>query len=222
MRHQTRTLLGKAGQKLLQAKWNLIVMAAFCFCMAAFNFVTAPQGGTGMFLITPTEGPAGTVPLIPWCAIAVGALSLVGSFVSRSAWVLSWTEVVAEALILLFGLGELVFPTLGAYAEAWSFVGVVLAVLIALVAADMERKRVGSWVVELVVAAAVGVLALANALNAGGLGAAQGLTSLTLFVAAWGFVCGATALQGVGSVEDSIVAPLAVVRRRYRKEADAA
>ena len=165
MRHQTVDLLGRVKQHLLQAKWNLVVMAACCFVMAVYNFVVPASGVLGVA----GSGLDGVISALPVCGIVAGALSLVGSFASKSTWVLSWVEVAFEIAMFALGFWGLFFPTtMGDYA---------------------------------------GVLAFA------GVSGAQGVASLMLFVAAWGFVYGAVSLQGVGSVEDSIAAPVRLFGR---------
>lgn len=208
MRHQTVALLDRIKQHLLHAKWNLIAMAAGCFAIAVYNFVV-PAGGV---LGVAGSGLDGVVGMLPWFGIVIGALALIGSFVSRSTWVLSWTEVVLDAIMFVLGFWFLFFPsTMGPYDSVLAFVGVFAAVVLVCVAMEMDRHDAGRWGICLAVAAVVAVLAFALAMRFAGVSGAQGLVSLMLFIAGWGFVYGAVALQGVGSVEDSIQAPVRLV-----------
>ncbi|HJG31447.1 MAG TPA: hypothetical protein K8U80_08650 [Collinsella ihuae] len=210
MRHQTVDLLGRVKQHLLQTKWNLVVMAACCFIMAAYNFVVPASGVLGVA----GSGLDGVISALPVCGIVAGALSLVGSFASKSTWVLSWVEVAFEVAMFALGFWGLFFPTtMGDYAGVLAFAGVFAALYLVAVSLEMDRMGAGRWVVALCVAVVVAVLALALAMGFAGVSGAQGVASLMLFVAAWGFVYGAVSLQGVGSVEDSIAAPVRLFGR---------
>lgn len=202
MRHQTAEMLDEVANGLLNARWNLILTAAFCFGMALYNFVTPAWGGLGLFMITPRDGLAGICSLMPWCAIALGAARTAGSCISRSGWVLSWCEIALSLVMLAFGLGELLFPSVTrGYAALWAVVGVFMAFELVLVALDMGRRGLGYWWAELAVAAAVWAVAFAGALGFAGAAGAQGTASLMLFVAGWGYVYGAVVLHGAGSAE---------------------
>lgn len=215
MRKQTRAKLDCLKEQLLLVKWNLVIMAVFCFGMAAYNYVTPSWGGLGMFMITPHDGLAGILSMLPWCAIVLGVLTGIASFVSRSGWVLSWVEVLMSLFMFVFGFWELFFPyDISVYSQTWAFVGIFLAFFVMFIALHMDRVDAGRWFVELCVAAATWIVSFINIMNFAGEGAAQGLTSLTLFIAAWGFVYGAVALHGVGSIDESIWAPIRALRKK--------
>ena len=63
-------------KKLLDVKWNLVIMAAFCFLFAVYMYVTPVEGGLGMFMITPHNGLAGLLEMLPWIGIFLGAATL--------------------------------------------------------------------------------------------------------------------------------------------------
>ncbi len=42
-------MLEDMGRKLLAVKWNLVIMAAFCFLFAVYMYVTPAEGGLGIF-----------------------------------------------------------------------------------------------------------------------------------------------------------------------------
>lgn len=194
MRHQTVALLERTKQHLLGAKWNLIVMAACCFALAVYNFVVPATGVLGIA----TSGLAGVIAALPWFGIFGGALAIVGSFVSRSVWVLSWTEVVLDLIMFVLGFWYLFFPSaLGDYATVLTCVGLFIAFYLVCVSMEQDRTGAGLWPVCLVVAAVVGILAFALIMNFAGAVGAQGVVSLMLFIAGWGFVYGAVALQNV-------------------------
>jgi len=223
MRKQTRARLDAIKEQLLLVKWNLVIMAAFCFGMAAYNYVTPSWGGLGMFMITPHDGLDGILAMLPWCGIALGVLTGIASFVSRSGWVLSWIEILMSLVMFVFGFWELFFPyDIGVYSQTWAFVGIFLAFFIMFIALHMDREGVGHWFVELCVAAATWIVSFINIMDFAGPAASQGLTSLTLFIAAWGFVYGAVALHGVGSLDESIWAPVRALRGRGKKRDAAA
>ena len=222
MRKQTRAKLDCLKEQLLLVKWNLVIMAVFCFGMAAYNYVTPSWGGLGMFMITPHDGLAGILSMLPWCAIVLGVLTGIASFVSRSGWVLSWVEVLMSLFMFVFGFWELFFPyDISVYSQTWAFVGIFLAFFVMFIALHMDRVDAGHWFVELCVAAATWSVSFINIMNFAGEGAAQGLTSLTLFIAAWGFVYGAVALHGVGSIDESIWAPIRALRKKDKGAAAA-
>ena len=56
-------------KKLLEVKWNLVIMAAFCFLFAVYMYVTPVEGGLGMFMITPHNGLTGLLEMLPWIGI---------------------------------------------------------------------------------------------------------------------------------------------------------
>lgn len=205
----SQVLFDSIKEKLLQVKWSLVIMAVFCFSMAAYNYVTPAIGGVGMFMITPHDGLAGILSMLPWCSIVLGALTLIGSFISRSGWVLSWVEIVLSLVMFVFGFWELFFPyDISIYSQTMAFVGIFLAFFVMFIALDIDRRDAGHWFIELVVAAAVWIVSFVNIMNFAGEGASQGLTSLALFIAGWGFVYGAVALHGKGSIDEDIWAPV--------------
>ena len=70
-------------KKLLDVKWNLVIMAAFCFLFAVYMYVTPVEGGLGMFMITPHNGLAGLLEMLPW--IGVFCLQVhVGAWLDRA------------------------------------------------------------------------------------------------------------------------------------------
>lgn len=79
-------------KKLWSVKWNLVIMAAFCFAYAVYIYVTPAAGGEGTFMITPTAGLPGLLKQLPWIFIGLGVLGIISSFASTSGWVLAWTE----------------------------------------------------------------------------------------------------------------------------------
>lgn len=185
-------------KKLWDVKWNLVIMAAFCFAFAVYMYVTPEHGGEGMFMITPHDGLPGLLKMLPWCGIALGATGIIASFASRSTWVLSWVEPIMGLAMFVFGFWELFFPyDIKIFSQTWAFVGIFLAFYVMFVSMEMMRKGRGHWFVELVLAAAVWIVSFINIMNFAGEAATQALSSLTLFLAAWGFVYGAVILTGV-------------------------
>lgn len=63
-------------KKLWSVKWNLVIMAAFCFAYAVYIYVTPAAGGEGTFMITPTAGLPGLLKQLPWIFIGLGVLVL--------------------------------------------------------------------------------------------------------------------------------------------------
>lgn len=181
-----------------RAKWSLVLMAVFCFAWAVFTFFTAPIGGQGLFMITPTNGPAGLVPLLSWCGVVMGAVTLLATFLSRPTWVIGWLEPVMGAIMLVWGLYGIFFPTsLGDFATTYSIAGIFLALYVFFIALEMWRKDEGQWLVELAVAGVVWVVSFVGLMKVGGPETQLAVAALALFVAAWGFVYGAVALAGV-------------------------
>lgn len=195
--------------KLKGAKWSLIVMAIFCFAWAAYTFVTAPFGGAGVFMITPEDGPAGLVAALPLCLIAIGLLSFLGTALSRTAWVLGWTEPIANVVLIAAGLWGLWggASTLS-FGVAYTALGVYLALYIALVALELNRRGAERWYMELIVAVVVWAITLISGLNHAPVNELVPAASLALFIAAWGFVYGAVMLAGTKQEETE--APAAV------------
>ena len=196
--------------KLKGAKWSLIVMAVFCFAWAAYTFVTAPFGGAGVFMITPEEGPAGLVAALPLCLILTGLVGFLGTVLSRTAWVLGWTEPIANIVLIAAGLWGLWggASTLS-FGAAYTVLGVYLALYIALVALELNRRGADRWYIELIVAAVAWAIVLVNGLNHAPVNELVPAASLALFIAAWGFVYGAIALNGTVQAEEE--APVAEV-----------
>lgn len=91
-------MLEDMGKKLLAVKWNLVIMAAFCFLFSIYMYVTPAEGGLGMFMITPHNGLAGLLEMLPWIGIVLGAATFIASFASTSTWVLGWTEPVLSGV----------------------------------------------------------------------------------------------------------------------------
>ncbi|MDY2776845.1 MAG: hypothetical protein SOU51_00475 [Collinsella sp.] len=196
-------------RRLWEVKWSLVLMAAFCFAFAFYVYVTPVYGGLGMFPITPRDGAAGLLGILPWVGIFLGAVSIVASFASRSTWVLGWTEPAIGAFMLLVGFWSLFQPgVLSVFSRSYGAFGIFLAVYISLIALEMERKSVGHWWAELVVAAATWCISLLNLMDLAGADGYIGLTALTFAVAAWGFVYGALSLSGVAPAHgDNLVCP---------------
>lgn len=181
--------------RLADVKWGLVAMAACCFFMAFYVFVTPPQGGRGLFLITPLGGAEGLLSAVPWCAIVMGLAVFFGSIASRSPRTLGWAEPALGVAMLLAGLWALNFPvSLPAFAVTYGAMGIVAAFYLLLVALDMYVREAGQWLAVLAVAGATWVLAFMSMLGVAGLGGQLGVVALMLFVAAWGFVYGALEL----------------------------
>lgn len=185
-------------------KWNLVLMAAFCFLFAVYMYVTPVEGGVGMFMITPRNGLAGLLQMLPWIGIFLGAATFVSSFVSTSTWVLGWVEPALGILMFVAGFWELFFPyDIKVFSLAFSFVGIFLAFYVMFIALEIERKRAGNWIATLVLAAVIWVVSFFNMMNFAGEGGSVALTCLQFFLAGWGFVYGALALNGVEPVKGS-------------------
>lgn len=181
--------------RLWDVKWSLVAMAVFCFFMAFYVFVTPPQGGRGMFLITPTSGAEGLLAAVPWCGIVMGLLVFFGSLASKSPWVLGWTEPIVGIVMLLVGLWALNFPTsVAPFATTYGVMGIVVALYLLLVALDMYVRDAGQWLAVLAVAGATWVLGFLSLLGVAGFDGQLAIAALTFFVAAWGFVYGALEL----------------------------
>lgn len=193
----------RVAQKLSRAKWGLIVMAAACFFWTFYMFVTPSEGGAGFFMITPVAGPAGLVAAFSWCAIMAGAASALGCALSRSAWVLGWTEPVLSFAMLLAGLYGIYEPTrLPSFNVAYTVIGVFLALYVAAVAVELYRRGERFWYVELAVAFVVFAASLAGGLNGGVPSAQVPFACVAFFVAAWGFVYGAVKLYAAPEIDE--------------------
>ena len=211
-------------KKLWGIKWSLVAMAAFCFLYAVYVYVTPSWGGEGTFMITPHEGLAGLLHQLPWIFIFLGALGMILPFASTSGWVLGWTEPVLGFSMFVFGFWELFFPyDIAVFSQTFAFVGIFLAFYVMFIALHMDRVNKGRWFAELCVAAATWIVSFVNIMDFAGAAASQGLVSLTLFLAGWGFTYGAVILSGEGDAEQSIMAPVRLVQRlRASKKAKAA
>lgn len=184
--------------KLRDIKWSQVLMAVFCFAFAAYVYVTPAWGGLGMFMITPRNGLDGILQMLPWIGIVLGALSFILSFVSRSTWVLGWTEPVLGALMFVAGFWELFFPyDIKVFSFTFAVLGIFLAFYVMFTALEMLRKDTGRWVVQLLLAAAVWAVSFFNMFNFAGEGNIVALSCLELFLAGWGFVYSAIVLTGV-------------------------
>ena len=186
-------------RRLLNVKWSLAVMAVFSFFLAFYVFTTAPQGGAGMFMITPENGLPGTVEQLPAFLIVFSALSFIGSFVSKSTWVLGFVEPAMGLVMFLVGFWTLFFPYgfVAASAQTWGAVGVFLALYVLFIALEVDRKRAGIWPGELALGIVMLAVAFANLFGFGGNAGAQGLSALSLFLGGIGFLYGAVRLTGV-------------------------
>ncbi|MBE6469216.1 MAG: hypothetical protein E7001_04495 [Coriobacteriaceae bacterium] len=214
-----KDLMGKLGR----VKWNLVIMAAFCLLYAAYIYVTPATGGEGTFMITPEEGLPGILAQLPWIGIFLGATGLIASFASTSGWVLSWTEPALAAVMFVAGFWELFFPyDIRVFSQTFAFIGIFLAFYVMFVSFEMERTGRGNWLVALALAAATWIVSFVNIMDFAGHAAAQGLASLTLYLAAFGFAYGAVSLSGVGSIEESIGAPRRFFASRRAAKAEAA
>ena len=115
-------------RRLLRVKWGLAVMAVFSLFLSFYVYVTPAQGGTGMFMITPTNGLEGTIEQLPWFLIVFGALAFIGSVVSKSTWVLGFVEPVMALIMFVVGFWELFFPyDFTVVSQTWAVVGVFLS-----------------------------------------------------------------------------------------------
>lgn len=208
-------------KKLWDVKWNLVVMAVFCFGFAVYAYVTPAEGGSGVFMITPHNGLPGLLKVIPWCSLVLGVLGIIASFASKSTWVLSWLEPVLGLFMFVFGFWELFFPyDISVFSKTFAFVGIFLAFYVMFIALEMDRKNKGRWFVTLVLAAAIWCVSFFNLMNFAGESASQGLTCLEFFLAGWGFTYGAIILTGVAPEHgDNVVCPF---RKRTDKKAVAA
>ena len=202
-------------KKLWDVKWNLVVMAVFCFAFAVYAYVTPVEGGPGTFMITPHDGLEGLLKMIPWCSLVLGVLGLITPFASKSTWVLSWLEPLLGLFMFVFGFWELFFPyDINVFSQTFAFVGIFLAFYVMFIALEMDRKNKGHWFVTLVLAAVIWIVSFFNLMNFAGEGASQGLTCLEFFLAGWGFTYGAIVLSGVAPEHgDNVVCP-------FRKKAD--
>ena len=182
---------------LPNVKWGLVVMAVFCFAWSVYMYLTPPFGGAGILMITPENGPAGLVTLLPWCAIVVGAASALGTALSRGAWVLGWVEPLLSILALVGGVvGIYSSAQLGAFGTVYTIAGVYLAVYIVAIALEMYRRGENRWYVELALAVVVWIIAMAGGLNFAAEHTQVVFAALSFFIAAWGFVYGALKLHG--------------------------
>lgn len=185
-------------KKLLAVKWNLVLMAVFCFCLAVYTFITPETGGEGMFYVTPRDGLTGILNLIPWCFIVFGGLGFIASFASKASWVLGWTEPLLGAGMFVWGFWELIFPfDISEFGTTFGFVGIFLAFYLMFVALDMDAKKTGKWLAELVLAAVVWIVSFWGLMNLSGRAGAVDVACLALFLAGWGFVYGVAILSGV-------------------------
>lgn len=196
-----RAFDGKAfAAALPRVKWGLVVMAVACFAWAIYMFVTPPYGGAGFIMITPDNGPTGLVALLPWFAICAGALSAIGCLASRAAWALGWTEPALSVVMLLAGIwGIYSTPQLGSFNVAYTVAGIFLALYVAVVALELYRRGERFWYVELALAAAAWIVAMAGGFNNAADHLQVGYACLSFFIAGWGFVYGAIKLHGAES-----------------------
>ena len=208
------------SNKLWGVKWNLVIMAAFCFFYAVYVYVTPALGGEGTFMITPTAGLPGLLKQLPWIFLGLGATGIIATFASHAGWVLGWTELAVDLVMFVFGFWELFFPyDIQVFSQTFAFVGIFMAFYVMFISLHMDRIGKGRWFVELCVAAATWIVSFVNIMNFAGESAAQGLTSLTLFLAGWGFTYGAIILSGEGNIDDSIAAPARFFRERKAAKA---
>ena len=207
-------------KKLWGVKWNLVIMAAFCFFYAVYVYVTPEHGGMGTFMITPTAGLPGLLKQLPWIFLGLGVTGIIATFASTSGWILGWTELAVDLVMFVFGFWELFFPyDITVFSQTFAFVGIFMAFYIMFVSLHMDRIGEGRWFVELCVAAATWIVSFVNIMNFAGESASQGLTSLTLFLAGWGFTYGAIILSGKGDIDESIAAPARFFRARKAAKA---
>ena len=207
-------------KKLWSVKWNLVIMAAFCFAYAVYIYVTPAAVGEGTFMITPTAGLPGLLKQLPWIFIGLGVLGIISSFASTSGWVLAWTEPVMGLAMFVFGFWELFFPyDISVFSKTYAFIGIFMAFYVMFVSLHMDRIGKGHWFVELCLAAVTWIVSFVNIMNFAGEHATQGLTSLTFFIAAWGFTYGAIILTGEGSLDESIASPVRFFRARKAAKA---
>lgn len=192
-------------ERLLGVKWNLVAMGAVSLVFAVVVFTA------------PAHRLAEPLSLLPWLGIALGALGLVGSFVSTSGWVLGWTEIVMALAMFLVGFWTLFFPvnpvTAATFSQVLGFAGIFLAFYVLFVALAMDRAGCGNWVVELIVGIVALVASLAGLLGVAGVDGVQAVAALPLYLAAFGFLYGAAALSGHGSIEDAFA-----VFQRFEKK----
>ena len=201
-------------EKAARVKWNLVIMAVFCVLYAAYIYVTPASGGEGTFMITPVTGLPGILAQLPWIGIFLGAVGIIASFASTSGWILSWTEI-ALSLVMFFPYDIRVFS------QTFAFVGIFLSFYVMFISWEMDRVSKGLWLVELAIAAATWITSFVNIMDFAGSGATQGLASLTLYLAGFGFAYGAIVLSGTGSIEDSIAAPARFLKERRAAKAGA-
>ena len=186
------------ARKLWNAKWGLWAMTLFSWVLAFYLFITPAQGGQSFFMVTPTNGIVGVLAQLPWFLIVFGALALIGSFVSRSTWVLGLVEPIMGAVLLVVGLWELSFPyDFVVSSQVWAFVGLFLGAYVAFVGLEIDRKLAGIWPAVLAIAACVVVVSLLNLFRVGGESMTQILSCLSLFLSGFGFLYGAVRLSGV-------------------------
>ena len=193
--------------KLSQAKLGLIVMAAFCFIWTVYMFVTPAVGGTGFFMITPENGPAGLAPQLAWGAVVAGLLASLATLSMRPSWVLGWVEPLLDIVMLLAGLwGIYSASQLGSFNAVYTVAGVFLALYLAAIAAELFRRGEALWFIELVVAGAVWVISMAGGLNMTSAAAQVPFVCLAFFIAGWGFVYGALKLHAAEPLETEAAA----------------
>ncbi len=192
------------ARKLSASKVGFILLAAFCFAWSVYMFVTPVMGGAGLFSITPTDGPAGLVALLPWCAVALGFITSLVTLAMRPAWVLGWIEPLFDVFMLLAGLwGIYSMSQLGSFSSVYLFAGVYLALYLAAIALELFRRGAQRWYIELALAAAVWVVSMAGGLNMAADAAQVGFACVAFFIAAWGFVYGAIKLYDGSAVEEA-------------------
>ena len=202
-------MMEAVAKRLWSVKWNLVVMAAFCFLFSVYMYVTPAEGGLGMFVITPHDGLDGLLGMLPWIGVFLGAITFICSFVSTSTWVLGWTEPALGAVMFVAGFWELFFPyDIKVFSFTWAVLGIFLAFYVMFIALEMMRKERGHWFVELVLAAVIWGVSFFNMMNFAGEGAQVALSCLELFLAGWGFVYGVVVLTGVAPAQgDNCVCP---------------
>lgn len=176
-----------------RAKWGLVVMAIFCFAWAIYTFFTQPYGGNGFLMITPIDGPAGLVRILPVCMVAVGAVASVVTMISHVKWALGWFEPAMGFIMLLVGLVWM-FNGAGNFSQAFTLAGILLALYQMVAALELYRQDNRMWVVNLGLAVATWIIAMALGLNMAAPAALLPMAALEFFVAAVGFTVAAAQL----------------------------